>query len=157
MTAGHDGPKRPVTFAEIRNLHQFVIDGRRYTDYLEDDWEPVKLVDERRVRLEKALGTDARTFDYVYDFGDNWHHAVVLEGRDPIAPGASPTVACVAGERACPPEDVGGAHGYADFLEAIGNRRHPEHRQMLTWCGGAFDPARFDIDRVNETLRRIKV
>lgn len=138
------------------HLHEFVIGARRYSDYLEDDWDPDKLVDERRVRLETALGRTARTFDYIYDFGDGWHHAVVLEERHPLPPESTALVRCVAGERACPPEDVGGAHGYADFLEAIGNPRHPEHHQVLDWCGGDFDPARFDIDRVNELLRGIK-
>jgi len=26
---------------------------------------------------------------------------------------------CIAGKRACPPEDVGGVWGYGDFLQAI--------------------------------------
>lgn len=139
------------------HLHEFRIDGKRYTDYLEDDWGPEKLIDERRVRLGSALHRVVRTFEYAYDFGDGWHHVVILEGHEPQAPGVPATVSCLAGERACPPEDVGGAHGYDDFLEVIENARHPEHRQTLAWCGGAFDPERFDIDRVNETLRGIKV
>ena len=138
------------------HLHEFVIGGRRYTDYLEDDWGE-KLIDERRVRLEKVLGHGMRTFDYLYDFGDDWHHAIVVEQHEYLPPDATPTVRCVGGENACPPEDVGGTHGYADFLKIIANRRHPEHRQMLTWCGGSFDPERFDVERVNELLRGIKV
>jgi hypothetical protein len=50
----------------------------------------------------------------------------------------------VAGAGACPPEDVGGTGGYADFLQAVRNRRHPEHAAMLTWVGGSFDPHAFD-------------
>jgi hypothetical protein len=51
---------------------------------------------------------------------------------------------CVAGARRCPPEDCGGPGGYARFLEAIGSRRHPQHKEMLAWVGGAFDPSAFD-------------
>lgn len=137
------------------HLHEFVIGGRRYTDYLEDDWSPDRLFDERRVRLEAALGSAARIFDYVYDFGDDWHHAIVLEERGSLPPESAVGAICVDGERACPPEDVGGAYGYAQFLETIADPRHPEHRDMLAWCGGAFNPERFDSDRVNERLRAL--
>ena len=47
------------------------------------------------------------------------------------------------------PDDVGGVWGYADFLKAIRNSRHPEHDEMLEWAGGAFDPAAFDLRGVN--------
>ncbi len=50
------------------HLHEFVIAGRRYSDYLEEQWEPDEILDERGVVLEAALGPSARTFDYVYDF-----------------------------------------------------------------------------------------
>ena len=49
---------------------------------------------------------------------------------------------CVAGERACPPEDVGGAFGYAEFLAALADPAHPRHEPMRSLVGGAFDPAR---------------
>ena len=49
---------------------------------------------------------------------------------------------------ACPPEDVGGPHGYAEFLKAIHNPRHPEHQEYPRWCGGAFDPSGFDLNSV---------
>lgn len=138
------------------HLHEFVIGGRRYSDFLEEQWEPGQITDERGVLLETALGRAARTLDYVYDFGDDWHHAIVLEERQPLPPEASSTVRCLAGERACPPEDVGGAYGYEDFLQAVADPKHADHHQMLEWCGGAYDPAHFDIDRVNTMLKRIK-
>jgi hypothetical protein len=34
---------------------------------------------------------------------------------------------------ACPPEDCGGSPGYEDLLEALGNKKHPEHRVMQQW------------------------
>jgi len=60
---------------------------------------------------------------------------------------------CVAGKRACPPEDVGGVWGYEEFLKAIRNPRHPEHDEYLEWAGGQFDPAAFDLEQVNAQLR----
>jgi hypothetical protein len=54
---------------------------------------------------------------YVYDFGDNWRHEVVLEK---IVPADAPTKpVCIGGEGRCPPEDVGGSSGCQEFLEVI--------------------------------------
>jgi hypothetical protein len=48
---------------------------------------------------------------YSYDFGDGWEHRVRLKGI--VEPGLAATYPrCVAGERACPPEDCGGSWGY---------------------------------------------
>jgi len=139
------------------HLHEFIIRGRHYTDYLEEQWDDKPLVDERRVRLESALGHDVRTFDYVYDFGDDWHHAVVVEAREPQSTASAAAATCVAGARACPPEDVGGTHGYEEFLSIVSDPEHPEHRDTMTWCGGAFDPERFDIEAANRRLAKLKV
>lgn len=83
---------------------------------------------------------------YEYDFGDSWLHEVVLEAHVP-APKKLPI--CLGGERACPPEDVGGPHGYEEFLAAIKDPRHEEHESMLEWVGGGFDPEVFDAEKVS--------
>ena len=44
----------------------------------------------------------------------------------------------------CPPEDVGGAPGYAEYLAAISDPAHPEHAAMRTWIGKDFNPAAID-------------
>lgn len=97
-----------------------------------------EILDERGVVLEAALGPSARTFDYVYDFGDDWHHAIVLEERRPLVRRASSTVRCLVGERAGPPEDVGGAHGYEEFLRALADPQHPEREELLQRCGSSY-------------------
>ena len=55
---------------------------------------------------------------------------------------------CVAGARACPPEDVGGTPGYEDFLTAVADAEHEQHEDMLRWVGGSFDPEAFSAERV---------
>jgi len=59
---------------------------------------------------------------------------------------------CTGGARACPPEDVGGPGGYADFLEAILNPQSEEHDDLLDWAGGEFDPEAFSVDEANADL-----
>jgi hypothetical protein len=85
--------------------------------------------------------------NYDYDFGDNWHHTIKLEAIVELEQGEV-ILACLAGERACPPEDCGGVHGYEHFLRAISVPTHPEHAAMLERVGGDFDPEGFAPDRV---------
>jgi len=80
---------------------------------------------------------------YAYDFGDEWEHVLAHEGVM-RAEGQRKYPRCVAGARRCPPEDCGGVHAYAVLLRAIADRRHPEHKAMMEWVGGGFDPDAFD-------------
>ncbi len=92
-----------------------------------------------------------KTIHYIYYFGDNWHHVIKIEKIDgSIAGAAYPRLVRVIG--ACPPEDVGGFPGYADFLDAIADPKHEEHNQMLEWYGGQFDPDEAEIGRIVDNL-----
>ncbi len=79
---------------------------------------------------------------YVYDYGDNWVHRVVLEEVLPMEPGGTYPV-CLEGERACPPENVGGLAGYEDLLRVLGDPEDERHEEIRLRVGG-FDPDRFD-------------
>lgn len=139
------------------HLHQFSIAGRKYAASNPDWEEELGQVDERRIVLQKALGHESRCFDYLYDFGDSWHHVVLVEDHHPALPDHPMAIRCIDGENACPPEDVGGAHGYAQFLAALADPHHEEHEQHLTWIGGRFDPSRFDLTAINHMLGSLKV
>jgi hypothetical protein len=139
------------------HLHEFVINGTRYAVPDPDGMDDLPHVDERRVVLHEALGMDTRCFDYVYDFGDDWHHLVLVEDLYPQRPQPTSLIQCIGGENACPPEDVGSSGGYAEFLEAIADPLHEEHRNYLTWVGGHFDPTQFDREAVNRALAKIKL
>lgn len=138
------------------HLHEFIFADASY-GIPDDEWDlpPSGPAPESRVTLLKALG-GLRTFTYVYDYGDNWEHKVRLERVvDNGVPITTPI--CVAGENACPPEDVGGAPGYEEFLDAIADPHHPEHESMLSWCGGSFDPTAFDLAQISQDLGGIKL
>jgi len=55
---------------------------------------------------------------------------------------------CLAGARAWPPEDCGGAHGFAEFLQAIADPTHSGHQESLIWVGGRYDPDGFNAAEV---------
>src|SRR5215211_3229694 len=131
------------------HLHQFI---HRGTYYGAPDHEfGMPTVSERRTRLSDLLVRPKDRLIYEYDLGDSWQHEVTLEKiGEPQPDFRYPRV--IAGKRACPPEDVGGFPGYAEFVEAVGDPSHEEHASMLEWVGGQFDPAFFDLIQANDRL-----
>jgi hypothetical protein len=111
--------------------------------------------DDRRTCLGRILRKSRDAMVYEYDFGDRWEHIVVLERIVEPVPGA-PYPVILAAEGACPPENVGGIGGYDQFLQTMTNPGHPEHREMMAWWGGPFDPKLYDIEARNEVLLRRK-
>jgi hypothetical protein len=104
--------------------------------------------------LRKIAPQPGAAFLYEYDFGDSWEHRIDVEKVLPPERGVT-YPRCIAGKRACPPEDCGGVWGYEHLLEVIRDPAHPEHEEMLEWVGGAFDPEAFDLRAVNETLAHL--
>lgn len=102
-----------------------------------------------------AVGEKLR---YTYDFGDNWVHEILVEEILDAQPGVA-YPRCVAGRRACPPEDCGGLWGYEELLSVVANPRHPEYEDRRSWMGLApgesFDPAAFDVGEADAALSGI--
>ena len=130
------------------HLYEFDIRGRVYGEPMwEEDDELRRLYKAKSLRLETVIARGVERFRYVYDFGDNWLHDVIVEGvRDGAAGEEFP--AFVDGARRCPPEDVGGVHVFIEFLEAALDPFHEEHARMIEWYGGPFDPDDIDERRV---------
>jgi hypothetical protein len=143
----HDVMQMLMGWADY-HLHHFQFGDVMYGVPAPDDPE---MNDGRKVKLSTLLDDGERVFLYLYDYGDGWCCVVVLEAVAPVIPGvAYPRL--VEGARRGPPEDVGGPWGYGEFLEAIADPKHERHTELLEWCGGHFDPQRFDIDEINRRL-----
>jgi len=111
----------------------------------------VQRVSESKTKLDEVLRNPNDRITYEYDFGDSWEHEIELEQILPRDHGARyPWI--LAGERACPPDDVGGIPGYYHFLEALADPKHPEHEDMVDWIGGKFDPDNFDVKKANLSI-----
>lgn len=131
------------------HLHEFEIDGLSYGN---PDIDESNFEDESDYFLDEVLEKEGQKIHYLYDFGDSWEHTLVLEKiLDPEEGQDYPR--CLAGKRACPPEDVGGVWGYQRMLEAISDPGDPEHEEYLEWLGEEFDPEYFDLEEVNKILR----
>ncbi|WP_346094601.1 plasmid pRiA4b ORF-3 family protein, partial [Pseudonocardia benzenivorans] len=131
------------------HLHEFEIAGRRY-GIPDPDWPGQDVADESKGKLFRLVKAGDR-FGYVYDFGDNWTHEITVEAVVAAEPGVR-YPRCVAGQGACPPEDVGGIWGYEDFQAVLADPAHPDHAERLEWAGGPFDPHRFDPDEADRAL-----
>jgi hypothetical protein len=119
----------------------------------EPEWDyGDEMVDARKTTLLAAIeDTGAKSFKYLYDFGDGWEHSIKIERIHPAMPGVTyPLLLSAIGQ--CPPEDVGGPWGYQEMLEALADPNHERHAEMRDWLGIDFDPdaaintAAIDID-----------
>jgi len=139
------------------HLYSFDIAGTEYSipDPVEDDFNELHFVDSRRTQLNKVASREKARFSYEYDFGDSWEHEILVERILPAESGTQYPV-CLAGKRACPPEDCGGIWGYADLLKIIRDPTHEEYERMMEWLGGSFDPEEFNIGEINRSLARFR-
>lgn len=113
------------------------------------------MLDERKFTIGQVLGEQVETFVYSYDFGDGWDHRITVEECLPVQDGRNDWPMCLAGQNACPPEDVGGPPGYMDFLQAMRDPNHEQHADYWRWWGGPFDPYAFSINTANMAIRRL--
>jgi hypothetical protein len=124
------------------HLHQFQIGTTLYGMTGVEEFD-VKIKDERAYRLQDLVQS-GDSFLYEYDFGDGWEHTVTVKKVTTVA--KPPRPRCLAGARACPPEDCGGPGGYADLLAALADPKRKEHADRVAWAGG-FKPERFVVPK----------
>ncbi len=115
-----------------------------------------KVVDERLAWLYD-LSSGARSFVYLYDFGDSWRHTVSRIGVEARMPGAA-YPAVVSGGCAGPVENSGSSEGWNAMARSL--RRRSANEDLLNGLqrlgyGRDYDPDRFDIQAVNEHLANL--
>jgi len=89
-------------------------------------------------------------FNYMYDFGDGWEHAVIMEKVVENCAFDYPQV--LEGKGTCPPEDVGGPPGYDDFKRVMKDKEDPEHAHMKEWAKEQ-GYTKFNLSKMNENLK----
>jgi hypothetical protein len=78
----------------------------------DDDWADRK--DETTAVLAQVAAAEKAKVVYVYDFGDDWRHDIVVEKILPAEPGVA-YPRCTGGRREAPPEDCGGIWAFNDY------------------------------------------
>ncbi|MDD3106075.1 MAG: plasmid pRiA4b ORF-3 family protein, partial [Bacteroidales bacterium] len=96
------------------HLHQFIKDGKYYSEKPENDnfWDDSHNVDYTGMTIGDLLKKKGDTIIYEYDFGDSWIHTLTLEAIHNSANTSTQVPLCIAGERPCPDEDSGGPFLY---------------------------------------------
>jgi len=131
------------------HLHMFDVGGVLFG---QPDEDSDYVIDEAVATVKHVLPLVKSTLRWDYDFGDGWEHDVVVEAIESPQDGKRYPM-CLAGERACPPEDCGGVPGYEDLLRVLADPNDPEHEHMLSWAPDGFDPSVFDLVAANRRLR----
>jgi len=139
------------------HMHQFIIGKDFYGQPSEDeDWGGVKVFDERKTKLSDLKTRIRKNFIYEYDFGDSWQHEIKLEKVIAATETILKHPILLAGERACPPEDVGGIPGYEEFLAALKNPEDEASAELIEWYGEEYDPDHIGLDAINKLLKKMR-
>lgn len=133
------------------HLHSFEIGRHSYSIPFEDSSD--NFIDSTSVILSDVVNRKNQKFQYVYDFGDNWIHNVILKSVSE-QPSRTFHPVCLDGARSSPPEDCGGSWGYRDLLSILADPTHEEYAEKKDWVGDLFDPEKFNLTAINKALRR---
>ncbi|MDZ4834251.1 MAG: tetratricopeptide repeat protein [Candidatus Melainabacteria bacterium] len=134
---------------EDSHLHEFRIGNSRFGDRKQMD----DVKNERTLNLADFNLQVGSKFEYLYDFGDDWHHVIEVEKRLSRAEFEAGEI-FVTGKGACPPEDCGGPFGFMHLLEALGD---PDARENLPEWLEKYDPKQLpDCFPVKKTKKSAK-
>lgn len=115
------------------------------------DWGDGPLDARKPSFLQLIEETRVKSVKYLYDFGDGWEHTIRIERIAPAAARQSyPRLVEAKGRR--PLGDIGGPHGYKEFLEALSNPDHERREEFEEWTNMTFDPNVVDTRKLATNL-----
>tara|TARA_R110002124_G_scaffold146731_2_gene311990 strand:+ start:189 stop:818 length:630 start_codon:yes stop_codon:yes gene_type:complete len=129
-------------------------------DHVDMEWIGPPKQDAHKVKLKQTFlkENNVKAFWYWYDFGDDWWHKIsFLKVSQSDLRNYKGIPMCIKAEGKCPPEDIGGPWGYADFLDAIKDKEHPEHYEYKEWCGleeDVYDENVVEKEKINTLLKK---
>lgn len=140
------------------HLHAFRIRPKHKKKSIEigipvDEWDGDEIIPGWEVPIVDHYTEPGQIAEYEYDFGDGWFHEVLFEAILLKTKGTK-YPKCVAGERACPPEDCGSVDGYYRVVKILQDPKHDEYKEHIEWLKGhaknyyPYDPDEFIPDKV---------
>lgn len=143
------------------HLHEFSVvrkDNKNLKVVMDDDPDTLEFADfsrdeivqERFVSLAEIFSQHPEVI-YEYDFGDSWKHIITLEKS---VTATSPHAKLIEGKGERPPEDVGGLHGFNEYLTMINNPTSLEYENFMAWAASQKERT-FSLDYTNHRLKNI--
>ncbi|KRG14612.1 hypothetical protein ACA30_10505 [Virgibacillus soli] len=143
------------------HLHEFTVKGSKNKSLkivMDDDLETMEYFDfddfemlrERFVALEEVL-PEFGEVTYEYDFGDSWEHTVKLEK---IVNSKTFQATFLEGNGERPPEDVGGAGGFEEYIRIMENEKHPSYHEMKVWAENQKE-RNLNLEKINQRLKQV--
>ena len=117
----------------------------------------ILLQDARSVSIKTIFKKKGDKYAYTYDFGDDWVHQIQLES---IESKELYCAVCIDGKNECPPEDVGGIHGYMAMVACFATGTKKEQKEFIDWLGldakEIWNASWFNLREVNKRLSLVK-
>jgi hypothetical protein len=143
------------------HLHEFVVEGAENKPLkivMDDDPETMEYANfddfdirqERFIELEDIFPEFGEVI-YEYDFGDSWEHIITLEQ---VVKSKKFQATYLEGNGERPPEDVGGAWGFEEYLRIMENEKDPRHNDMKAWAENQKE-RQLSPEKINQRLKHV--
>jgi hypothetical protein len=143
------------------HLHEFFVEGAENKPLkivMDDNPETMEYVNfdnfeiqqERFIALEDIFPKYGDII-YEYDFGDSWEHSIKLEK---VVKSKVFKATFLEGNGERPPEDVGGAWGFEEYLRIMENEKHPEYNDMKAWSEKQIE-RKLSPEKINQRLKQV--
>ncbi len=130
--------------------YQFEQAGRKWSAAADEEH---KVEDSESCLLQALLEEEDDLLHYHYDLPEGWHHKILVEDTG-VSTEEGFLLECLAGEGACPPEDCGGAEGYAGLLFSLRPDAGDAEKEDYAWASD-FVPGAFSLEDTNKALREL--
>ncbi len=165
-----------ITFAQLHKILQAAYEWKdchlysfglfkRWSDnsYAHPDIELVATEADLEINPDAKIMIDIKLSDYIpeyrkilynYDFGDDWRHFIEVENVIDDCEEKLPIL--LDGTGNAPPEDVGGAGGFEEFLRVIADPKDEDYEDMKSWAESQWW-APFNFDRVAWRVKEVMI
>ncbi len=120
-------------------------------------WEDSDCQNAAKIELRNYFTHTQQAITYIYDFGDNWIHHILLED---IIDENRIIADLLDGRGKCPPEDCGGSYAYMDLKQILEDPDYPEYDEIREWMGmskkEAWDPNGIDLNTLRQAVYAVR-
>lgn len=117
-----------------------------------ESWAP-RAHSDSRARVADVLTAPRQKLLYMYDFGDEWLHAITLKD---IVQTELPLPYLLKAQQGCPPEDCGGPAGASYWSQAWFDPQHEDHAAARELLWGDEAPGTLHFDALQHAVSRLR-